>query len=94
MIGVGLWNLYRGLSGKFEDRWRTGEMGPTARRWGRRAGTVGHVARAVVFGLIGIFVIKAPLEYDPREAIGLDGGCGSSQARRTGRTSSASPPPG
>jgi hypothetical protein len=73
VIGVGLWNLYRGLSGKFEDRWRTGEMGATARRWGGRAGTVGHVARAVVFGLIGIFVIKAALEYDPKEAIGLDG---------------------
>jgi hypothetical protein len=73
VIGVGLWNLYRGLSRKFEDRWRTGTMGSTARRWGGRAGVVGHVARAVVFGLIGIFVIKAALEYDAKEAIGLDG---------------------
>ena len=73
VIGVGLWNLYRGLARKFEDKWRTGEMGPTARRWGGRAGTVGHVARAVVFGLIGIFVIRAALEYDPKQAIGLDG---------------------
>jgi hypothetical protein len=73
VIGVGLWNLYRGLSQKFEDKWRTGEMGATARRWGCRAGTVGHVARAVVFGLIGVFVIKAALDYDPKEAIGLDG---------------------
>jgi hypothetical protein len=73
VIGVGLWNLYRGLSRKFEDRWRTGEMGSTARRWGGRAGAAGHVARGVVFGLIGVFVIKAALEYDPKEAIGLDG---------------------
>lgn len=73
VIGVGLWNLYRGLSRKFEDKWRTGEMGATERRWGGRAGTVGHVARAVVFGLIGIFVIRAALEYDPKQAIGLDG---------------------
>jgi len=73
VIGVGLWNLYRGLSLKFEDKWRTGEMGATARRWGSRVGAVGHVARAVVFGLIGIFVVKAALEYDPKEAIGLDG---------------------
>jgi uncharacterized protein DUF1206 len=72
-IGVGLWNFYRGISGKFEDKWRTGEMSPAARRWGGRAGTVGHVARAVVFGLIGVFVIKAALDYDPKEAIGLDG---------------------
>ncbi len=73
VIGVGLWNFYRGISGKFEDKWRTGEMSPTARRWGGRAGTVGHVARAAVFGLIGVFVIKAALDYDPKEAIGLDG---------------------
>jgi hypothetical protein len=73
VLGAGLWNLYRGLSRKFEDKWRTGEMGPTARRWGGRAGALGHVARAVVFGLIGLFVIKAALEYDPKEAIGLDG---------------------
>jgi hypothetical protein len=73
VIGVGLWNLYRGLALKFEDHWNTGEMGATARRWGGRVGAVGHVARAVVFGLIGVFVIKAALEYNPKEAIGLDG---------------------
>ena len=73
VIGVGLWNLYRGLSRKFEDKWRTGEMGATARKWGGRVGTYGHVARAVVFGLIGVFVIRAALQYDPKEAIGLDG---------------------
>lgn len=73
VIGAGVWNLYRGLVRKFEDKWRTGEMSSTARRWGGRAGAAGHVARAVVFGLIGVFVIRAALEYDPKEAIGLDG---------------------
>jgi uncharacterized protein DUF1206 len=73
VIGVGLWNLYRGLALKFEDRWRIDEMGATARRWAGRAGAAGHVARAVVFGLIGVFVVKAAVEYDPKEAIGLDG---------------------
>jgi len=34
---------------------------------------VGLLARLVVFGLIGGFAIKAALEYDPNEAIGLDG---------------------
>jgi len=27
----------------------------------------------VVFGLIGIFVIKAALDYNPNKAVGLDG---------------------
>jgi hypothetical protein len=73
IVGVGLWNVYRGISKKFEDKWRTGEMGRRARTWGGRAGVVGHLARGVVFGLIGIFVTKAAIEYDPNDAIGLDG---------------------
>jgi hypothetical protein len=73
IVGVGLWNLYRGLARKFEDRWRTGEMGEEARTWGARAGLVGHVARAVVFSLIGIFLVKAAIDYNPKDAIGLDG---------------------
>jgi hypothetical protein len=72
LVGTALWNLYRGLSTKFEDKWRGG-MSSTERTWGRRAGLVGHVARAVVFGLIGVFVVRAAVEYDPKEAIGLDG---------------------
>jgi hypothetical protein len=73
IVGVGLWNLYRGIARKFEDRWRTGEMGEQARKWGARAGVVGHAARAVVFSLIGIFLVKAAIDYNPKDAIGLDG---------------------
>jgi hypothetical protein len=73
IVGAGLWQLYRGLSRTFEDRWRKGEMSRTARTWGGRAGVLGHLARAVVFTLIGIFVVKAALDYNPRDAIGIDG---------------------
>jgi Domain of Unknown Function (DUF1206) len=73
LIGVGLWNTYRGLARKFEGKWNTGGMGARARRWGARVGVVGHLARAVVFTLIGVFVIRAALQYDPKEAVGLDG---------------------
>lgn len=73
IIGVGLWNLYRGLTRKFENKWRTGQMSSTERRWGGRAGVAGHVARFIVFGLIGVFVTRAAIDYNPKEAIGLDG---------------------
>jgi uncharacterized protein DUF1206 len=73
LIGVALWNLYRGLARKFEDKWRVAHLTPAVRRWGSRAGVVGHVARFVVFGLIGVFVTKAAIDYNPRDAIGLDG---------------------
>jgi Domain of Unknown Function (DUF1206) len=73
VIGAGLWNLYRGITKKFEEKWRTGEMSEPERRWGGRVGVAGHLARAVVFTLIGIFVTKAAIEFDPKNAIGIDG---------------------
>jgi hypothetical protein len=73
IVGAGAWNAYRGVSLKFEDEWRLGQMSSTERRWGARAGFAGHLARGAVFGLIGVFLVKAAIEYDPDEAIGLDG---------------------
>jgi hypothetical protein len=66
-IGAGLWNLYRGISKKFEDKWRDYSS------LGSAAGLVGHAARFVVFGLIGVFAIEAAIDYDPKDAVGLDG---------------------
>jgi Domain of Unknown Function (DUF1206) len=73
IAGAGLWNLYRGITRSFEDKWRTGRMSRTERKWGARAGVAGHIARFVVFGLIGVFVVKAAIDYKPKDAIGLDG---------------------
>jgi hypothetical protein len=72
IVAVGVWNLYRGLSRKFEDKW-VGGRSDTAQRWGGRAGVAGHAARFVVFSLIGIFAVKAAAGYDPADAVGLDG---------------------
>ena len=68
VIGVGMWNLYRGVTKKFEKKWRHGYS-----TWGSRAGVLGHIARFVVFGLIGVFAIKAALDFDPQDAVGFDG---------------------
>ena len=73
IIAVGVWNLYRGLSRKFEDKWRVGGLTPAVKKWGGRAGVLGHVARFVVFGLMGVFLTKAAIDYKPKDAIGLDG---------------------
>lgn len=67
LVGVGIWNGYRGVACKFDDKWRGGPG------WGRAAGIAGHVARFVVFALIGVFAAKAALEYDPKDAVGFDG---------------------
>jgi Domain of Unknown Function (DUF1206) len=73
IVGAGLWNAYRAVTRSFEDKWRTSQMSETERTWGGRAGVAGHLARAVVFGLVGVFVAKAAIDYDPQHAIGIDG---------------------
>ena len=73
VVGVGLYNGYRGVARKFRDKWKTGEMNHAALQWGTRVGVVGLLSRMVVFALIGCFLVKAAVEYDPKEAIGLDG---------------------
>ena len=72
-IGVALYQGYKGITRKFLDEDKTGEMGPFTRRWITRIGVVGHLARMVAFGLIGIFVVRAAVDYAPRKAVGLDG---------------------
>jgi hypothetical protein len=46
---------------------REGKRGFTA------IGVFGHLARMVVFGLIGYGLVKAAIDYNPHKAIGLDG---------------------
>ena len=73
VLGYGLWNVYKGWSCRFLKDMKQGEMNEAGRRWIRRTGRVGHVARGIVFGLVGVFLVKAALEYEPDEAIGIDG---------------------
>jgi hypothetical protein len=73
MIGVGIYQLIRGIGRKFLDDSKTERMSPVIRKWFTPCGVVGHVARAIVFGLVGIFLLKAAVDYKANEAIGLDG---------------------
>jgi hypothetical protein len=73
LAGVGVFNGYRAITQKFEDKWSSAEMTGLERRWGPRLSSVGLLARFVVFSLIGAFLVKAAYEYDSQEAIGLDG---------------------
>jgi hypothetical protein len=73
IIGAGLFNLYRALTRKFRDELKEEQMGQDERRWYIALGVVGHLARAVIFALAGVFLVRAAWQYDPTEAIGLDG---------------------
>ena len=73
MLGVGAYQLVKGVGQRFLDELKTGEMSVTTETWLTVIGTIGHVARAIVFGLVGWFLLKAAYEYDAKEAVGLDG---------------------
>jgi uncharacterized protein DUF1206 len=73
LIGTALFQGYRGLANGFLDDSKSEQMSPTLRRVFIWLATVGHVARMVVFGLVGIFLVKAAIDYSPGTAVGLDG---------------------
>jgi hypothetical protein len=73
LCGVAAYQGYRGISRNFLDDSKTEEMSPGVRTWITWIGTFGHLARMVVFGLVGIFVIRAAVDFNPNKAVGLDG---------------------
>jgi hypothetical protein len=73
MIGVALYQGYRGITKKFLNDSKVEEMSPRMKEWIGKLGLVGHLARMIVFGLVGIFLVKAAIDYSPSKAVGLDG---------------------
>ena len=73
LIGVALYQGYAGLSRKFLKDSNTAQMSRHVERAFTAIGVFGHLARMVVFGLVGYGLAKAAINYNPREAIGLDG---------------------
>ena len=72
-IGEGLEQGYRGFSKKFLEKSKTAEMSAAAKTWFTRIGVLGHLSRMVVFVLIGYFLVKAAIDYNPDAAVSLDG---------------------
>jgi len=73
LLGVAAFNGYRAVTGKFKKKLKTAEMSDAEEASATAVGVLGHLARAVVFGLMGLFLLRAAWEYDPKEARGLDG---------------------
>ena len=70
IIAVGLYQAYRAYQADFRESLK---LSKEAKRetWVTNAGRVGFTAKAVVYGLIGIFFIQAALRHDPEAAGGL-----------------------
>jgi hypothetical protein len=73
LIGVGIDQARRGVTRSFCEKSKTEQMSEKMRKAFAAAGVFGHLARAVVFAMMGYFLIKAAIDYNPHEAVGLDG---------------------
>jgi hypothetical protein len=72
-IGAGLEQGYKGIRKKFLEDSKTEEMRESVERAFTALGGFGHLARMVVFTLVGYFFIRAALDYNPDKAVSLDG---------------------
>ena len=88
------YQLVKGVRQTFLEELKTGEMSVGMETWVTWIGTIGHVARAIVFGLVGWFLLKAAYEFEAKEAVGLDGALTKSSRPTTAPGSSASWPRG
>jgi uncharacterized membrane protein YidH (DUF202 family) len=66
------WNLWRGLSARFERHLCTEEMTRRTQRIVRITGRAGFVGRSLAFATIAWFLFDAAWSFDPAEPIGLD----------------------
>ncbi len=73
ILAGGLYVGWRGVSRKFRKHLKGYEMTPTQQRVILWLGTVGNIARSIVFVLVGVLLVVASLQHDPTEAVGIDG---------------------
>jgi hypothetical protein len=71
---AGLYVMYRAYKLKFLRHLRMGSASARTRKVVTRLGQVGGIARGIVFATIGVFLVIAAKDADPRQAKGIDSG--------------------
>ena len=73
LIGAGLYQGYEGGKKEFLEKSKTEQMSEKTEKAFTALGMAGHLARMVVFALIGYFLMKAAIDFDPDKAVSVDG---------------------
>jgi hypothetical protein len=71
VIGYAAYQIYKAGSRKFLKRFDLSSANSGTRTWVTRAGQFGIVARAIVFGMIGLLLMGAGWSYDPSRVGGI-----------------------
>jgi hypothetical protein len=73
LVGAGLYQGYEGVKKKFLEKSKTEQMSEKTEQVFTALGMAGHLARMVIFALIGYFLLKAAIDFDPDKAVSVDG---------------------
>lgn len=73
IIGKGIFQIYKAVKEKYKNKIKEQEMSQKERTTFFRAGRIGYIARGIVLGILGYFLIQAALQSDASEAKGTEG---------------------
>jgi hypothetical protein len=73
VVGGAVYLAWRALTDRPQDEPAVVDVAPRETPVVRMLGRIGNVARAVVLGVVGAFLVDAAVEYDPDKTVGLDG---------------------
>lgn len=73
VIGAGINECYSGVTGKFRENFKMYQVEADNLKIINWLGYISFLARALIFALMGYFFIAAAIDYNPNEAIGIDG---------------------
>jgi hypothetical protein len=73
LLVISGYQIYDAVRGNFADEAKTGSMGRDQRRVFMTLGRIGIPARALVFVLVGYFLIRTAIEFNAHSAVGVDG---------------------
>jgi hypothetical protein len=73
VIAAGIYRFVKGVTQDVEDELDLAGMSPERIVWTRRLGAVGEIGRGIAFAVIGFFLVRAAVQFDAKEATGLDG---------------------
>jgi Domain of Unknown Function (DUF1206) len=72
VVAAGLYVMYRAYKLTFLKHLRMGAASPRTRKVVTRLGQIGGIARGFIFGTIGVFLVIAAKDANPRQAKGID----------------------
>lgn len=73
LLAISLYQLYDALRGEFAEESKTEQMDEHEHRTFMLLGRIGLSARALVFALVGYFILRTAIEFKPTKAVGVNG---------------------